>query len=330
MSWRPTNTQGVVALIAAAILFPMFGSASAVTVMALGGLFAIVAIGLNLLVGYAGKISFGHNAFMAMGAYASGILTVNYDWSPLAAMIVGAIGTGLIAFVIGAPILRVRGHYLAMITLAFSQIIIIVSTRWTDVTGGLTGITGVPDFSVFGFAFDTRLKMYYLIWSVAVVLLLLSFRIVDSRFGRALRALGAHEAAAGSLGVNVVWCRIQIFVLSAVFAALSGSLYAHFLNYVNGTFFDLGVMIQLMAILVVGGIGTLWGPLVGAVLLVCVSQNLGSYAEYSQLIFGLLYGGALLFLPRGVVGELAAKLQGAEKAPKPQIERLSSPAADLK
>ena len=323
MSWRPTNTHGVLALIVVAAVFPLVGSSSAVTVMALGGLFAIVAIGLNLLVGYAGKISFGHNAFMAMGAYATGILTVNYDWSPLAAMIAGTVGTGLVAFVIGAPILRVRGHYLAMITLAFSQIIIIVSTRWTDVTGGLTGITGVPDFSIFGYDFDTRFKMYYLIWSAVIVLLLLSFRIVDSRFGRALRALGAHEAAAGALGVNVVWCRVQIFVLSAVFAALSGSLYAHFLNYVNGTFFDLGVMIQLMAILVVGGIGTLWGPVVGAVLLVWVSQSLGSYAEYSQLIFGLLYGGALLFLPRGAVGELARRLNGDGKTAKPKIERLS-------
>jgi branched-chain amino acid transport system permease protein len=309
MSWRPSNTTGVVALIAVAIAFPLFGSASAVTVMALGGLYAIVAIGLNLLVGYTGKISFGHNAFMAMGAYTSGILTVHYDWSPLAAMIAAVVSTGLVALVIGAPILRVRGHYLAMITLAFSQVVILVSTRWTEVTGGLLGIPGVPDFAILGYSFDTKLKMYYLIWGITIVLLLFSFRIVDSRFGRALRALGAHETAAGALGVNVVRSRIQIFVLSAIYAALAGSLYAHFLNYVNGTFFDLSVMIQLMAILVVGGIGTLWGPVVGAVLLIWVSQNLGSYAEYSQLIFGLLYGGALLFLPGGVVGEIAARLK---------------------
>ena len=309
MSWRPTHTMGVVAMIAITVIFPLFGSASAVTVMALGGLYAIVAIGLNLLVGYTGKISFGHNAFMALGAYTSGILTVRYGWSPLSALIAAAAATGLVAFIIGAPILRVRGHYLAMITLAFSQIVILVSTRWTEVTGGLTGIPGVPDFALLGFTFDTKLKMYYLIWCVVVVLFLLSFRIVDSRFGRALRALGAHETAAGALGVDVVRCRIQIFVLSAVFSALAGSLYAHLLNYVNGTFFDLGVMIQLMAILVVGGIGTLWGPVAGAVLLIWVSQNLGSYAEYSQLIFGLLYGGALLFLPGGVVGEVAARLK---------------------
>ena len=123
---------------------------------------------------------------MAMGAYASGILTVRYDWSPLSAMIVAAVSTGLVAFIIGAPILRVRGHYLAMITLAFSQVVIIVSTRWTEVTGGLTGIPGVPDFAIFGFSFDTKLRMYYLIWCIAIVLFLLSFRIVDSRFGRAL------------------------------------------------------------------------------------------------------------------------------------------------
>ena len=326
MSWQPTKHQGVVLLTAAAIAFPFLASSSAVTVMALGGLFAIVAIGLNLLVGYAGKISFGHNAFMALGAYGTGILTVNYEWSPLAAMVAATVGTGLVAFAIGAPILRLRGHYLAMITLAFAQIIIIVSTRWTEVTGGLTGIPQVPDFRIFGFEFDTRLKMYYLIWFLAIVLLLLSFRVVDSRFGRALRALGAHQAAAGALGIDVVWCRIQIFVLSAVFASMAGSLYAHFLNYVNGTFFDLSVMIQLMAILVVGGIGTLWGPVLGAILLVWISQNLGSYAEYSHLIFGLIYGGALLFLPRGLVGELAARLHlRTRRAPAAQSDLAARP-----
>lgn len=313
MNLQPTTKHAVALLVAVAIAFPVFASASAVTVMALGGLFAIVAFGLNLLVGYAGKISFGHNAFMALGAYGTGILTVNYNWSPLPAMIAAVGGTGLVAAVIGAPILRLRGHYLAMITLAFAQIVIIVSTRWTEVTGGLTGIPGVPDFRIFGFEFDTRVKMYYLIWFVAIVLFLLSFRIVNSRFGRALRALGAHQAAAGALGVDVVRCRMVVFVLSAGYAALAGSLYAHFLNYVNGTFFDLSVMIQLMAILVVGGIGTLWGPLVGAVALVWVSQNLGGYAEYSQLIFGLIYGAALLFLPRGAVGEIAARLHLHDK-----------------
>jgi branched-chain amino acid transport system permease protein len=153
--------------------------------MAIGGLYAIVAIGLNLLVGYTGKISFGHNAFMALGAYTSGILTVRYGWSPLSALIAAAAATGLVAFIIGAPILRIRGHYLAMITLAFSQIVILVSTRWTEVTGGLTGIPGVPDLTIFGFTFDTKLKMYYLIWCIVIALFLLSFRIVDSRFGRA-------------------------------------------------------------------------------------------------------------------------------------------------
>ena len=285
---------------------PLLGSVFADTVMALAGLFAIVAVGLNLLFGYAGKISFGHNAFMAMGAYASGILTTGAGLPPLGALVAGAAGTGVVAFLLGAPILRLRGHYLAMATLALGEITIIVSTRWTEVTGGLTGIPGVPDFQVLGVAFDTKTKLYYLIWAVALGGLCLSFRVIDSRFGRALRALGAHEAAAEALGVPVVRYRVQVFVLSAVYAAVAGGLYAHFLNYVNGTFFDLPVMVELMAMLVVGGIGTRWGPIVGAVPLMWVSQSLGRYADYSLLIFGALYGVALLFLPRGLCGELVA------------------------
>ena len=289
---------------------PLLGSVFADTVMALAGLFAIVAVGLNLLFGYAGKISFGHNAFMAMGAYASGILTTGAGLPPLGALVAGAAGTGLVAFLLGAPILRLRGHYLAMATLALGEITIIVSTRWTEVTGGLTGIPGVPDFRVLGVAFDTKTKLYYLIWAVALGGLCLSFRVIDSRFGRALRALGAHEAAAEALGVPVVRYRVQVFVLSAVYAAVAGGLYAHFLNYVNGTFFDLPVMVELMAMLVVGGIGTRWGPIVGAVPLMWVSQSLGRYADYSLLIFGALYGVALLFLPRGLCGELVAWAAG--------------------
>ena len=289
---------------------PLLGSVFADTVMALAGLFAIVAVGLNLLFGYAGKISFGHNAFMAMGAYASGILTTGAGLPPLGALVAGAAGTGLVAFLLGAPILRLRGHYLAMATLALGEITIIVSTRWTEVTGGLTGIPGVPDFQVLGVAFDTKTKLYYLIWAVALGGLGLSFRVIDSRFGRALRALGAHEAAAEALGVPVVRYRVQVFVLSAVYAAVAGGLYAHFLNYVNGTFFDLPVMVELMAMLVVGGIGTRWGPIVGAVPLMWVSQSLGRYADYSLLIFGALYGVALLFLPRGLCGELVAWAAG--------------------
>jgi branched-chain amino acid transport system permease protein len=305
------RTAAVVGALGTGIaVLPLLGSVFADTVMALAGLFAIVAVGLNLLFGYAGKISFGHNAFMAMGAYASGILTTGLGLSPLGALLAGAVGTGAVAFLLGAPILRLRGHYLAMATLALGEITIIVSTRWTEVTGGLTGIPGVPDFRVLGFAFDTKTKMYYLIWAVALAGLGVSFLVIDSRFGRALRALGAHEAAAEALGVAVVRCRVQVFVLSAVYAAVAGSLYAHFLNYVNGTFFDLPVMIELMAMLVVGGIGTRWGPLVGAVPLMWVSQSLGQYADYSLLIFGLLYGLTLRFLPRGVCGEFAAWVAG--------------------
>lgn len=295
----------VAALLVAVGIVPLFGSAAAESVMTLVGIYAIITVGLNLLIGYAGKISFGHTAFVALGAYASGILTVRYGWSPVAAMLGGAAGTGLVAFLIGMPVLRVRGHYLAMITLALGMVTFAVCTRWTEVTGGLTGISGVPDFRIFGYVFDTKTKMYYLIWCVTIVAFLLSFRIVDSRFGRALRALGAHEPAAGALGVAVARCRVQIFVLSAVYAAVAGSLYTHYLNYANATFFDLNMTTQLMAILVVGGIGTLWGPMIGSILLVSVSQNLGGYGDYSVLIFGILYTGALLFLPQGLVGEVS-------------------------
>lgn len=296
------NRFGLLALVLFVVAVPLFGGASAESVMTLVGIYAIVTVGLNLLIGFAGKISFGHTTFMILGSYASSILTTRYGWSPLAAMGAGIVGTGLVALVIGIPVLRVRGHYLAMITLAMGLVALGVGTRWTEVTGGLTGITGVPDFSLFGFAFDTKTKTYGLVWCVALIGFLFSFRIVDSRFGRSLRALGAHEPGAAALGVDVVRCRVQVFVLSAVYAAVAGSLYTHYLNYATASFFDLNMTVQLMAILVIGGIGTLWGPMIGSIVLVCVSQSLGKYGEYSMLIFGALYGAALLFLPNGLAG----------------------------
>ncbi|MGB3866164.1 MAG: branched-chain amino acid ABC transporter permease [Xanthobacteraceae bacterium] len=299
------NRVAILALIVVIAGVPLFGNAAAESILSLIGIYVIVTVGLNLLVGFAGKISFGHTAFMTLGAYASGILTTTYSWPPLAALVAGTIGTGAIAWVIGMQVLRLRGHYLAMVTLALGIVVFSVSTRWTEVTGGLTGIVGLPNFSIAGYPFDTKLQMYYLIWFVAIVLFLLSFRIVYSRFGRSVRALGADEVAASAVGVPVVRRRNQIFVLSAMYASIAGSLYAHYLNYANATFFDFTMTVHLIAILVVGGIGMLWGPILGSIVLVGVSQNLGSYGDYSLLIFGLLYGAALLIMPRGIAGELS-------------------------
>lgn len=319
------NRVAILALIVVIGGVPLLGNAAAESILSLIGIYVIVTVGLNLLVGFAGKISFGHTAFMTLGAYASGILTTTYGWPPLAALIAGTIGTGAIAWVIGMQVLRLRGHYLAMVTLALGIVVFSVSTRWTEVTGGLTGIVGLPNFSIAGYSFDTKLQMYYLIWFVAIVLFLLSFRIVYSRFGRSVRALGADEVAASAVGVPVVRRRNQIFVLSAMYASIAGSLYAHYLNYANATFFDFTMTVHLIAILVVGGIGMLWGPILGSIVLVGVSQNLGSYGDYSLLIFGLLYGAALLIMPRGIAGELSrffgqlspAKL-GRDAADRPQ------------
>lgn len=317
------NRAALLTLVIAIVGIPWFGGPAAESVVSLIGIYVIVTVGLNLLVGFAGKISFGHTAFMTLGAYASGILTTAYGWPPLMALIAGTIGTGAIAWLIGMQVLRLRGHYLAMVTLALGIVVHSVSTRWTEVTGGLMGVVGLPDFSIAGYVFDTKLRMYFLIWFVAITLFLLSFRIIHSRFGRSVRALGADEAAASALGVPIVRRRTQIFVLSAMYASIAGSLYAHYLNYANATFFDFTMTVHLIAILVVGGIGMLWGPILGSIVLVGVSQNLGSYGEYSLLIFGLLYGGALLIMPKGIAGELSRFFE--QRLPTKSSERITDP-----
>ncbi|MBI3967892.1 MAG: branched-chain amino acid ABC transporter permease [Chloroflexi bacterium] len=297
---RSSQVMAILALMVLLLLAPVLGGPAIVSLLCITGLFAMVAIGLNLLIGYTGQISFGQNAFFAVGAYATGILTVRYAWPPFLALLAGMLANGLLAYVLGWQILRLRGHYLAMATLAVGEITYIIGTRWDGPTGGLAGIPNVPAFSIFGFTFDDKLKLYGLIWLLTLASLLAAERIVQSRVGRAWRAIAGNEHWAAALGVDVARVKTGVFVLSALYASVAGSLYAHFLNYVQGDFFALQVVIQLMAVLVVGGIGTIWGPIVGALVVAGMGEALRSYREYSQLFFGLLYAGVLLLLPQGV------------------------------
>jgi branched-chain amino acid transport system permease protein len=265
------------------------------------GIHALLVVGLNLLMGYAGQISLGHAAFFGLGAYASGILTVTYGVNPWLALVAGMIISGGAAFLIGIPALKLRGYYLAMATLGFGVIVYIVFNEAQTWTGGPSGLAGIPSLAMAGWSFNTPRKLYLLIWLTVILILALSASLVDSRVGRALRALHDSEAAAESLGVNTQRLKLLIFVWSALYASLAGSLYAHTLNFIAPSSFDIMFSIKLVTMVVVGGMASIWGSLLGAAVLTVLPELLVFFHDFEVVIFGGILMVVMIFLPRGLV-----------------------------
>ncbi len=265
------------------------------------GLYVIAVLGLNLFIGYAGQISLGHAAFFGLGAYGSAILTTTYQLPPWPALALTAVSVAVVALIIGVPTLRLSGHYLAMATLGFNYVVHSVLVQWDAVTGGPSGLSGVPPLALFGLSFDNDVKFHYLVWSFAMVALTLCLNLVRSGVGRGLAALAQDEVAASALGVDVARAKVGVFVLSAVFASVAGSLYAHYFGYVNPDSFSIFKSLDLVIMVVVGGLGSIWGTLFGVGFITVLPNLLDFFETYSDIIHGVILVVILLFLPQGLV-----------------------------
>lgn len=265
---------------------------------------AIVVLGLNLFIGYAGQISLGHAAFFGLGAYGSAIATSTYSLSPWPAMVlVGAI-VGGIALLIGVPVLRLSGHYLAMATLGFNFVVHSVLLEWDKVTGGPSGFSGIPPLAIGDFLFDTEIRLHYLLWAITLICLMISLNLVRSGVGRGLSALAGDETAAAALGVNTRVAKIKVFVLSAVLASLAGSLFAHCYSFISPDSFGIFTSTDLVIMVVVGGMGSVWGSLFGAALLTVLPEWLDIFQTYKDFVDGAILVLILMFLPQGLVAGL--------------------------
>ncbi|MBW1727632.1 MAG: branched-chain amino acid ABC transporter permease [Deltaproteobacteria bacterium] len=272
-------------------------------IMVFAGIYCLITMGLSLLMGYAGQISIGHAAFFGIGAYISAILTTNYGMNPWACMVIGMAVTAVVAVLVGAPSLKLRGHYLAMATLAFGIIIFIIFNEEIEWTGGPDGMSGIPGLTLFGFEFNSVERYYYLVWGFVIAAFIFTVNVIQSGTGRALRAIHASEPAARAMGVDVSRFKILVFVYSAVLASLAGSLYAHYLNFVNPATFDLFFSIKLLIMIALGGMHNIWGAIVGTGLITFLSNEWLYYFEEFEVI---VYGAILLFvtvlLPDGLAG----------------------------
>jgi ABC-type branched-subunit amino acid transport system ATPase component/ABC-type branched-subunit amino acid transport system permease subunit len=262
---------------------------------------AIGAIGLNILLGLSGQLSLGQAGFLALGAYGSGVLSTNHGWPLWATLPVSLLLSAVAGGVIGLVALRTRTHYLAMVTLAFGYIVEILSQRWVGITGGSMGLIGVPQLN-FG---DFGNGATYFFWAVAAALLLVQMMndyVMRSRFGRSLHAIKESESFALTVGIDAARWRSLVFVVSAVTAGLSGFFFAHQAGYVSSDAFGLDRSIALLIAVVIGGLGSAYGPLLGAVILVMLNQLTAGLYEVSFYIFGGILLVVMLFFPAGAVG----------------------------
>ncbi len=276
------------------------------------GLAAIVCVGLNVLIGYAGQISLGHAGFFGLGAYSSAILTESYAWPPLLALLAGMVLVGLLAFAVARPILRLRGHYLAMATLGLGIIVSIVLNQEVALTGGPDGMP-VGSFALFGLVIRGEWAWYWLVAACLLLTVWLALNLIDSPIGRALRAVHGSEVAAETAGVDTAHYKVLVFVVSAVMASFAGSLFAHYTGFLTPDEASFFRSIEFVTMVVLGGMASVFGSVVGAAILTALPQFLTVFHDYEHVVFGLVLMAVMIFMPRGLVPSLAALIGGRRR-----------------
>jgi branched-chain amino acid transport system permease protein len=270
------------------------------------GLNAIVCVGLNLLIGYAGQISLGHAGFYALGGYGSAILSSRFGWPSAASLVAATLAVGALAYVVGRPTLRLKGHYLAMATLGLGVIVSIVLTTEDRFTGGPDGMA-VPPLALLGVALQGE-RVWYAVVALALLLAVwLALNLIDSSAGRALRALHGSETAARVLGIDAARHKLRVFVISALFAAFAGALTAHYAGFITPAKASFMHSVELVIMVVFGGMASVFGAVVGAAVLTTLPQLLTVLKDYEMMAFGAVLVATLVFFPQGIVPTLSRR-----------------------
>lgn len=275
-------------------------------ILVFAGIYVILAVSLDLLMGYAGQISVGHAAFFAIGAYVSGILTAKYGVSPVVALIAGVFLSAAVAWAMGKPVLALKEYYLAMATLALNEIVVTLITGLQGLTGGASGLRDIPAFSLFGLSLENHVRFYYFVWLLVVVVVAVSITLVRSPFGRTLIAVHSDETAAKTFGIDCAKYKTRVYVLSACLASLAGSLFAHYMSFIAPDDFGVLTSINLLVMLFLGGIGTIFGPVLGAVFLKLLPEITYQFQDYEMVLNGIILIVVLLFMPKGLYGMISA------------------------
>ena len=277
----------------------------------MAGIFAVLALSLNLLLGYTGQLSLGHAAFFGIGAYATGLLTVKLEWSAWIGLLAAIVLPAVAGYVIGRLALKLRGAYFVLLTISFAGCVSLVSVNWMDLTNGPLGLPGVPPLEIAlpglpALSLRTKSAFYYVVLAAVALSYLVCLALIRSRVGRALVALRENETLAASVGIDGTHYLVLAAVVSAAMAGFGGGLYAHYTRFVSPEVFLFTDTVTMVIMVVAGGKGTLAGPIVGAVLFTVLPEALRAATswQWQMLLYGILLVGVLFFMPEGIVPAL--------------------------
>ena len=293
-------TVGGAIFIALLFAFVFIQGGYLLTVMQLAMIYGVFCVGLNFFMGYTGQASFGQNAFAAIGGYGTAILCVEYGWEPLLALVASMAIAGVASVVVGYPTLRLRGHYLAMATFALGLITYDLSVQWTSLTQGYMGYSGIPPLGIGRFTVEDERSKLVCLMVILLFSLWVSGRLRNSRFGRALRAISTSELGASALGINIARYRLAAFVIAALFASAAGSLFAHVVGFISPEVFGLQMVVVTFTMLYVGGIGTVLGPAIGAVIASLLPEIFRATGSLQDIAYALVLLLMLIFVPKGL------------------------------
>jgi branched-chain amino acid transport system permease protein len=301
---NPLITPRRVAIVAVGLLalLPMVLERHWIDLLVFAALYCVAGLGVGLLLGQCGIVNLAQSFFYGIGAYASAYGTTVAGWSPGVGILIGMAVAGLTAFLIGWPILRLTGFFLALATLAVGMIGTILFFEWDWLTGGTLGIGGLPSLSIAGFSFDTPVRFYYLTWVLVLILLVGASNLSAGRPGLAMRAVRDASPAAEGLGVDIHGLRVQVFTVGAMLGALAGSLYAHYVTYVSVESFTVQRSIVFLLIPVIAGARTIWGVVPGALFVTFVPEWLSGFGDIHQMLFGIALVAVVTLLPEGLTG----------------------------
>lgn len=297
----------IVAIAIVAVCLPLILQRNVTDLLVFAGLYTIAGLGIGLLLGQCGIVNLAQALFYGIGAYASAYSTVIVGWTPFTGIVLGIFISVAIALLIGIPLLRLHGFFLALATLAAGTIGTIFFFEWDWLTGGTLGIGGMPPLSIAGFAFNSPFRFYYLVWAIVLALLLLANNLVRGRPGLAMRAMRDSGPAAEVMAVNIHAMRTKIFVLSAGLGALAGSLFAHYSTYVSVESFTVQRSIIFLLIPVIAGARSVWGIIPGALFITLIPELLAGFGDAHQMLFGIMLVLVVIFIPDGLSG-LPARL----------------------
>ena len=267
-------------------------------------IYAILALGLNVIFGYAGQLSLGHAGFWGIGAYSSALLTVDLDWPVPAAMLVGMAISAAAALILGTVTRNLGSHYLALATLAFTGMVQLILNNTISLTKGPNGISGIPALGIGGLEATTQTQQYYVVLGALLLVAVFCYRWQTSRYGRQAIALKRSPTAARSLGVNTASVKVVNLVISAIIASLAGTLYAHYVGFISPDVFGFNELFKMVTMVIIGGMATTGGPIVGAMLLVFAPEWFRVFADYWQLVYAVLLLVLILRMPYGIWGLL--------------------------